>query len=179
MKKKILLKICIIGVFSAVYFLLNMFTIKFGNFLQISINALPIILVAIFLGPISGMCVGFVGEFLSQLLEYGFSISTLWWTVPAVIRGLCVGLIFIAFKKSEKLTPISVNIVTSSLIVTIINTLILIMESKLLNYYTISLSSVFFITRLTSSIATAIIMIIIVFPIIKSLKKQNLISKLN
>lgn len=175
--KKLLLKICIIGIFSAVYFLLNMLSIKFGNYLQISLNALPIILVSIFLGPISGMFVGFIGEFLSQILEYGISVSTLWWTSPAVLRGLIVGLIFIAFKRSEKIFPISINIIISSISVTALNTFLLIMESKLLGYYTITISTAFFVTRLTSSIATAIVMIIIIYPIIMALKKQNLINK--
>ena len=179
MNKKIIFKICIVGVFSAIYFLLNMFTVKFGNYLQISVNALPIILVAIFLGPVGGMCVGFVGEFLSQLLEFGLSYSTLWWTAPAVIRGLAVGLIYIAFKKSDKIIPIVINIITSSLLVTAINTFLLIMESKILNYYSITLSNLFFITRLTSSIATAIVMIIIIFPVIKALKNQNILTKFN
>ena len=138
MKKK-LLRICIVGVFSAVYVLLNMLSIKFGNYLQISISALPIILVAIYLGPISGMCVGLIGEFLSQLLEYGLSVATLWWTLPAAVRGLAVGLIFISFKRSKKFLPISINVTISSLLVTILNTLLLIMESKILGYYSISL----------------------------------------
>ena len=176
--KKVLLKICIVGIFSAIYFLLNLTTIKFGNYLQISVNALPIILVSIFLGPISGMCVGFVGEFLSQLLEFGLSIGSLYWTLPAVFRGLLVGLIFISFKRSERIIPISINIVTSSLLVTAINTVILIVESKILGYYSITLSGVFFATRFTSSIATAIVMIVIIFPIIKALNKQNIINKL-
>lgn len=176
MKKK-LLRICIVGVFSAVYVLLNMLSIKFGNYLQISISALPIILVAIYLGPISGMCVGLIGEFLSQLLEYGLSVATLWWTLPAAVRGLAVGLIFISFKRSKKFLPISINVTISSLLVTILNTLLLIMESKILGYYSISISTAFFVTRLTSSIATAVVMIIIIFPIIKAFKNQNLLDR--
>jgi len=174
--KKILLKICIISIFSALYFLLNMLTVKFGNYLQISLNALPIILISIFLGPVSGMAVGFIGEFLSQILEYGLSISTLWWTTPAVLRGLSVGLLFILFNNSQKIVPLSINIITSSLLVTILNTFLLIMESKILGYYAITLSTTFFVTRLTSSIATAVVMIVIIYPVINALKKQNLIN---
>lgn len=154
-----------------------MFTVKFGNYLQISINALPIILIAVFLGPVSGMAVGFIGEFLSQLLEYGLSISTLWWTAPAVLRGLTVGILFIAFKRSQKFVPLTVNIISSSLLVTVLNTFLLIMESKILGYYAITLSTAFFVTRLTSSLATAVVMIVIIYPIIKALNKQNLINK--
>ena len=175
--KKLLLKICIVGVFSAIYFLLNLLTLKFGNYLQISLNALPIILVAIYLGPISGMAVGFVGEFLSQLLEYGLSVATFWWTSPAILRGLLVGVIFIIFKHSQKIAHIGINILVSSLFVTALNTFLLIMESKLLGYYSIALSTTFFVTRLTSSIATAVVMIIIIYPIMSALKKQNLINK--
>lgn len=177
--KKMLLKICLVGIFAAIYVLLNMLTVKFGNYLQISLNALPIILIAIFLGPISGMFVGFIGEFLSQILEYGLSVATLWWTSPAVLRGLAVGLIFIAFKRSQKLAPLSINILVTSLLVTVLNTFLLIMESKILGYYSITISTAFFVTRLTSSIATAVVMIVIIYPIIKALNKQNLLNKFN
>ena len=180
-KKTLLFKICLTAIFAAIYVLLDMLSLKFGNYLQISINALPIIIVAVFFGPGYAMCTGFIGEFLCQILSYGFMFpATFWWTLPAVLRGFSTGIIFIAFKRSDKILPLSINIICSSILVSALNTFILIFESKILGYYAITVSTAFFVTRLTSSLATAIVMIIIIYPILKALKKTKFLrSKTN
>ena len=91
MKKKLITRICVCAILAALYFVFDLISIKAGPF-KLSVSGLPIILVAIIYGPLDAMIVGFTGAFLGQLLSYGFTPTTILWCLPAVVRGLFVGL---------------------------------------------------------------------------------------
>ena len=134
MKKKIITRIAICAVLAALYFVLDLISIKAGPF-KLSVSGLPIIIVAVIYGPIDGMIVGFVGAFLGQLLSYGFTPTTILWVLPAVLRGLIVGICF--RKQNVKNHPIKLMAVVliSSIIVTTTNTFVMYIDSVIYNYY--------------------------------------------
>ena len=156
MKKKLILRIAICAVLSALYFIFDLISIKAGPF-KISVSGLPIIIVAIIYGPVDAMIVGFTGAFLGQMVSYGFTPTTILWCIPAMARGLFVGLC------TKKLTPkdepikLIIIIVISSLMVTTLNTIVMYIDSKIYDYYSYAYIFGALFTRYVTGIITAII----------------------
>ena len=78
------------AMFAAMVTVLAAAAIKTGN-LKITIEAMPVFLGALMLGPIDGMVIGGIGTLLYQLLSYGVTATTALWIAPYVLLGLCVG----------------------------------------------------------------------------------------
>jgi ECF transporter S component (folate family) len=78
----------------AMYFLLsNYFSLNLGN-IRISIDVFPIIIGAALIGPVDGLIIGLLGNFLFQLAgPYGLSVTTVLWMLPDGLRGLLAGLL--------------------------------------------------------------------------------------
>ena len=149
----------------------------FGGSLKISISGLPVIIVSIFGGPIWGAATGFIGALLGQMISYGFSPMTLLWVLPAVVRGLSVGLLFKAFKKSTK--PLILTIITciSSILVTFFNTIAQLVDFAVYGaYYPGAPESYVAVLwgvpqRLLAGILTAIILSLMLPTLIDAIKK--------
>ena len=140
----------------------------FAMSFKISLNAFPVIIAAICFGPIWGAATGFIGAFAGQLLTYGFTATTFLWTVPAVARGLSVGLIFIAFNKSLKRLPLILNCILSALIVTGLNTIVMYVDSKIYGYPA-ALFGIMLISRIISGVVTSAAIAVVLPPIIKKI----------
>ena len=69
------------------------------------------------------------------MITYGMSATTLLWVLPAVIRGLSMGYLFKAFKKSIKPGILTLETCISSILVTLFNTGAMLVEQKLYGYY--------------------------------------------
>lgn len=168
LKNKKTLRLCVNAILAALFIVLDLISIKMGP-IKITFGGLPIILAAVLYGPLDGMAVGFVGAFIPQLINYGFGPTTLLWVAPAVIRGLLMGLLFKAFKKSEKSEILGIEIIISSLVVTVLNTIVSIIDGIVWGYpYELALGVTVF--RFVSSIITAILYTVFVSVIIKSIK---------
>lgn len=128
-----LLRLCVNAVMVALFLVFDLISIKFGNF-KITFGGLPIILTAVMFGPLDGAVVGLLGSFLGQIFTYGIGITTPLWILPAGIRGLVMGLLFIAFKRSKNFGILTLEIVISSLIVTLANTGVIYLDSIILDY---------------------------------------------
>lgn len=122
--------ICLSAMMAALFAVLDFFSdtvsLPLGNF-KISINGLPILIVSVFGGPLWGAMTGFVGAFISQL-RWGLEAMTILWILPEVARGLVMGLLFLAFKKSLKPWFLGIGVAVSSVTVTVLNTLALIVN---------------------------------------------------
>ena len=156
MKRTIITRICVCAILSALYFVLDLISIKAGPF-KLSVSGLPIIIVAILYGQVDAMIVGFTGAFLGQLLSYGFTPTTLLWCMPAVVRGLFVGLFTKKLNIKERPISLIVIIVISSLLVTTINTVVMYIDSKIYHYYSYAYIFGALFTRYITGIITAII----------------------
>lgn len=128
-----LFRLCVNAVMAALFLVFDLISIKFGNF-KITFGGLPIILTAVMFGPLDGAVVGLLGSFLGQIFTYGIGITTPLWILPAGIRGLVMGLLFIAFKRSKNLGVLTIEIIISSLVVTLANTGVIYLDSIILQY---------------------------------------------
>ena len=102
--------------------------------IEIGLESLPVILGAALFGPLDGLCIGFIGTLLSQLLRYGVSVTTLLWILPYAAAGLLVG--FWARWNGFHLTKerAIVGAVVGELVITLLNTLALWVDSTVFGY---------------------------------------------
>lgn len=165
-----LVKICIIGVMAALYFVLENLSLRLGDEIKITFSGLPILITAFTLGPVSGMIAGGIGSFAAQLLSFGLSWTTPLWVLPAIARGLSAGLIFKIFKNEVKIVPIGIATIVSSILVSTFNTLTLYIDGRINHYYhpTTFLSATAF--RFLSGIITAVIYMAVIIPLLKGIK---------
>ena len=77
------------AMFAAMVTVLGLVSISTGN-LKITVEALPVFLGALLLGPVDGLAIGGVGTLLYQLLRFGVSATTALWIAPYVLLGLCI-----------------------------------------------------------------------------------------
>lgn len=175
-RKKTIVKLCLLAVMTALFVVLDTLSIRIGDNIKITFGGLPILITALYLGPVSGMITGLMGSFLAQLLSYGFTDTTVLWILPAGIRGLSAGLLLLAFSKPLRPVPLSVTIMVSSLLVTVANTAVMYLDSVIHGYYTFAYVFGATAFRLLSSVLTAFAMMLIIIPVTMALNRQNLIS---
>ncbi len=142
----------------------------FGGNLKISISGLPVIIVSIIGGPLWGAATGFIGEFIVQILTYGLTPTTILWVIPSAARGLLMGLLFIAFKKSMNYFLIILESSVSAVIVTLLNTAGMYIDS-LIYKYSVAAVIANLPTRILTGVVSAIVMAILLPPIVKLLNK--------
>ena len=67
----------------ALYVVLGFWKIPIGNILRISLASFAVVVCAVAFSPLDGLVVGFMGEFLSQVLgPYGLTPTTALWALP-------------------------------------------------------------------------------------------------
>lgn len=167
--------LCLAGVMAALYVCLDFLAVSvsapLGDDLKISISGLPIIVVAIFYGPWWGAATGFVGAFVGQLITYGIGATTFFWVLPAVVRGIMVGYLFRAFKKSTRPSILAIETCLSSLVVTLLNTGAMLVDQMLYDYSTYYEIFIAIPLRVIAGILTALVFTLMLPTIIDSLKQ--------
>lgn len=83
-------KLTILSMLCAVYIVLGFISIPLGA-IKLTIEGLPIFIAGFLYGPKEGVIVGFVGPFIYQILNYGFTPTTILWIFPHTITGLFAG----------------------------------------------------------------------------------------
>ena len=158
----------------AIYSVLSILTpIKIENF-KFTLEAFPILVASLLLGPIDGLIVGGVGSLVYQLLfsGYGITATTLLWVLPHAISGLVVGLY--AYYKKYELSYINICFISivSTIIVTMLNCLALYVDSKMYGYYSSTLVFSNIAIKLLTGIILAIIYSSVLPKLLSFLKKQ-------
>ena len=155
----------------AMYVVLSLVaTINLGN-MKFTLDSLPIIVGAALFGPVDGMLIGLLGSFTNQMLTYGFSATTLLWIIPAGVRGLLIGLYAkhhnfnMSFKQTQFIT------ISSALVVTAINTLVMYLDAKIYDYYSFAYVFGGILPRIIAGVIIAFIFAAILPQILKQLKK--------
>jgi len=148
-KKKIgfpVKRLALNAVLIALYVLLGLLKIPIGNMLRINLASFAVVVCAVAFSPIDGLVVGFMGEFLSQILgPYGMTPTTVLWALPEAARGLLLGLIMLFFAKKQ-LTPATLlrsksmiwyllASIVAGLAASGLNTFALYVDSKMFGYY--------------------------------------------
>ena len=167
----------------ALYFALSMLAIPIGGF-KLTFEHLPIIICAAFFGPLDALLVGALGEFINQMLTFGFTPTTILWMTPAIFRGLSMGL---AAKLAPKLfgkkalletkTPVYFIIfcVISGLICSLLNTFTLYVDSKMFGYYSYAMVFGVLWIRLAASAVSSVLMAVVSKPVVIALRKARII----
>ena len=127
-------KLAMDSMLAAMCAVLGYLSLDFGN-LKITFESVPILLGALLLGPIDGMAIGGVGTLLYQLVRYGVSVTTPLWILPYVLCGLVVGLGSSRRDFHPSRWESTVFIVSGELLITLLNTVTLYIDSKIYGYY--------------------------------------------
>lgn len=127
-------KLAMDSMLAAMCAVLGYLSLDFGN-LKITFESVPILLGALLLGPIDGMAIGGVGTLLYQLVRYGVSVTTPLWILPYVLCGLVVGLSSARRDFHPSRWESTVFIVSGELLITLLNTVTLYIDSKIYGYY--------------------------------------------
>ena len=164
--------VVMIALHTALFVILSVYaTIDFRG-LKLTIQNLPIYLVAINYGVVPGALVGFLGMLINQIITYGFQATTLFWVLPQTILGVVCGYIFenkiIKFSNKKKLF---VTIIFLQIMLTLLNTICLLIDSFVMGYYNIMLVFSSLIVRIMLSILTGIVYCILI-PLIVNLSKK-------
>ena len=128
-------KLAMDSMLAAMCAVLGYLSLDFGS-LKITFESVPILLGALLLGPIDGMAIGGVGTLLYQLVRYGVSITTPLWILPYVLCGLVVGLGSARRGLRPSCWESTVFIVSGELLITLLNTVTLYIDSRIYGYYT-------------------------------------------
>ena len=180
-------RIALNAVMVALYIGLSFLSIPLGG-LKITFEALPVVICAVAFGPVDAAIVGFLSEFLNQMLTYGFTPTTLLWVLPAVVRGLFLGLCMLGIKKrqgadlsawlkSKCAVWLLVLCAISGILVSCINTFTLYVDSKMYGYYSYAMVFGVFWVRIFSGILSSIAMGLLTTPIVLALKKAKLVRR--
>lgn len=173
------------AVLIALYVVLGFWKIPIGNMFRISVAPFAVILCALIFGPVDGLIVGFLGEFLSQILgPYGLTQTTVLWCLGEAVRGLALGLCVLPLKKrlmaGNPLTPTALGMlmvcfVATSFLSSLGNTLALYVDSKLFGYYSYYMVFGVLVARLAINGVLSGALGYVSLPIIKALQKTKLI----
>lgn len=162
-------KLCLCAAMIALHIVLDMISLRIGNNIKITFGGLPFVIVAIMYGPTEGLVVGLLATFLSQLINYGITVTTPLWVIPGGIHGLTMGLLFNAFSRKQDIVPLTVSIALSTLAVTVFNTLALYIDGKIMGYAPIIWATLPF--RIISSVLVAVCYSAIITLLLKAVNK--------
>ena len=173
------------AVLIALYVLLGLLKIPIGNMLRINLASFAVIVCAVAFGPVDGLIVGFMGEFLSQVLgPYGLTPTTALWALPEAVRGLSLGLVMLALRKGllrENAARVKsfvwylVACVLTGIAASLLNTLALYIDSKMFGYYNYYMVFGVLLVRLSLAVVLSGLFGYITLPIASALRRNKLI----
>ncbi|MDO5563668.1 MAG: ECF transporter S component [Eubacteriales bacterium] len=158
--------ISLVAILLSLFIIFGTFSILFFN-IKITLQNLPFFISAILFGPVIGALVGAIGMFISQLLTFGLSATTIIWIMPHTLVGILLG--FLSKINKEKYI---FNILISSIILTLLNTLAMYLDSKIMGYYSVAYVFGSLLQRILISIFMSICYIILIPKIINHIKKS-------
>ena len=170
------------AVLIALYYALGFWRIPIGNVLRISVAPFSVILCALAFGPVDGLIVGLLGEFLTQVLgPYGLTPTTLLWCLGESVRGLTLGLMArLVMKKgfdhnAKRIVAVLAACVVTGILNSLCNTLALYVDSKMFGYYSYAMVFGALLTRLVLSVVTSGVLGYLALPVISALRRAKMI----
>lgn len=151
--------------------------------MKFTFENLPIIIGAIMFGPVDGMIIGALGEFLAQILKYGIDATTVLWIFPYVLSGLLVGFgaKLLAVRKcymsgfkaesAKNIWRIIVLLIVNGIVVTLANTLSLYIAYKFVYFMPVEAMLLKLPMRIVTNIIKAVAFAIVVPMILYGLRK--------
>lgn len=174
------------AVLVAIYVVLGYLRIPIGNAFRISVAPFAVIMAALMFGPADGLLVGFLGEFLTQVLgPYGLTQTTLLWCIGETVRGGALGLCSLLFLRKWLLTvsrptrrqTLSLLVLCSltGVLASLGQTLALYVDSTMLGYYNYTTVFGLMIWRIVIYIVVSALLGYLCLPIITALRKAKLV----
>lgn len=149
--------------------------IKLSNF-KFTFEAFPILVSAILFGPIDGTIVGTLGSAIYQILfsGYGLMITTPLWILPHTISGLIVGLYSKKYNYNLNNKQLLFITISSSLLVTILNTIAIYLDSIIFGYYSFAYVFGSILIKVIAGIILAIIYTFTISKLINTVRNIRL-----
>lgn len=169
-------RICRIGILAALYFALDLISIRAGN-LRITFTSVPVVISALLFGPLDAALVAFVGEFLNQMVTYGMSATIVLWLIPPMLRGIVVGIVAGRCRRTGRLLEqrtvlyFAVSF-AASIVVTVANTVSIWLDSVIWGYYTFAYVFGTALLRTVTGLVTALVVTAITIPLARLLRKH-------
>jgi ECF transporter S component (folate family) len=166
------------AVLMALYVILTAFvSIRAGN-LHISLASLPIVVCALLYGPGDACAVAALGEFMNQMLSYGFTVTTPLWLIPPMIRALTIGIAASAAAKQGKRLERSVLwfyvlCAAAAVLTTLSNTGVIWVDSLLLGYFSEAYVFGDFTVRLVTGLVTSAVVATAAMPVTIALRRSG------
>lgn len=158
------------AMFAAMVAVLGYISLDLGN-IKLSFESLPIAIGAMMFGPLDGLAIGGVGTFIYQILRYGFSATTFLWMLPYCIGGIIIGIYAQHHNFRLSLKELIPIIVISEIVITLLNTGVMYIDSKIYGYYSFAYIFGTFILRIVVSAVRGIVFALVIPPIVRSLRK--------
>ena len=170
-RKSPVMVMVISAMLTALYVVLSLMAIRIGN-LRITVDSLPIVVAGALLGPVPGLAVGLLGNLIEQMLLFGLGPTTALWIVADGVRGLIVG--WYARRKGYNLNTVQMIAVAvvAAVVVTILNTVALYIDSKINHYYTEALIWGSLGARFLTGMATSAVIGAVLPHLLKVLKRS-------
>lgn len=158
----------------ALYVVLSFVSLNFG-FLKLSFALLPIFLCALCFGAVDAVIVATLASFISQMLSYGFMATTVLWMLPPIAMGLLVGMYAGKHDFVLSTRQSAFIIALGCLLVTTINTVVLLIDGRIYGYpvaFTFSVVAL----RYVSSIAMAVIYTLVAPRTVALIRRSGLVE---
>lgn len=174
------------AVFIAIYVALRYFNIPVGDSFRFTLAPFAVILCALLYGPVDGLIVGLLGEFLSQILgPYGLTPTTLLWCVGETARGMTLGLCTVLFLRKwllgiprltgSQTVAVLVCCMLTGVLAALGQTLALYVDSNMFGYYRYEIVFGVLIWRVLIYILLSAVFGYLSVPIISALRKAKLV----
>ncbi len=144
--------------------------------MKITFESVPILIGALLFGPLDGAAIGLVVTLIYQLLRYGVSTTTLLWILPYVLCGLLVGWYASAHRFELTQKQMLFIVVVAELMVTLLNTGVIFVDSKIYGYYTPALITGSLALRLVICVGKAVAYAFALLPLLNAVRKRRMIS---
>ena len=179
-------RLVINAVLIAIYVILRFLNISFGDTFRFTLASFSVIICALLFGPVDGLIVGLLGEFLAQILgPYGLTPTTLLWCIGETVRGGTLGLCGMLFLKKwlvsaeringKKIAVLLICCVVTGVLASLGQTFALFVDSKMMGYYSYAMVFGAMIWRVIVYIVLSVIFGCLSLPIIKALRKAKLV----
>ena len=159
----------------AIYYVLSSYLSVNLPGIRVTLDVLPVAVAAALYGPVNGLVVGFVGNFLFQLAgPYGLSVTTVLWAMPDAVRGLLAGLLLGSGKWALKsFFGLAAGLSAVSLVFTALTTGVMYVDCLIFKY-AFAAYAPFILTRFIVGIAVAVLLAGILPPLLRALQKTGI-----
>lgn len=169
-------RICYIALLAAMYYVLNLLEIRTPGNLHVTLDALPLMVSALLLGPVDAALVAFFGELLNQVIgPYGITATTLLWVLPPVIYALIIGVVAKGQKKPMETRVVFCYVVCilAAVVRSAGNTLVIWADSVIYGYYSFAIVFGAAAIRFVTGIVAAVLVATVAMPLVRILRKQK------